>query len=161
MGDSPAACATVGIDLTRTKLAVFALSAGLAGLGGALLGGLRTGVSAADFTMLGSLSLLLLVVLGGIGHVSGALLGSATLAVISLTKPHVSEPVQRLLDLAPGLIVMMVLARVPSGVAGWLGERFEALRWHLSGRVLGLELDRATSPARDQEEVVARGRVVG
>lgn len=161
MGDSPAACATLGIDLTRTKLAVFALSAGLAGLGGALLGGLRTGVSAADFTMLGSLSLLLLVVLGGIGHVSGALLGSATLAVISLTKPHVSEPVQRLLDLAPGLIVMMVLARVPNGVAGWLGERFEALRWHLSGRVLGLELDQATSPTRDREEVVARGRVVG
>lgn len=134
MGDSPAACSTLGIDLTRTKLAVFSLSAGLAGLGGALFGGLRTGVSAADFTMLGSLSQLLLVVLGGIGHVSGAILGSATLALIGVTKPHVSDSVQRLLDLAPGLLVMLILARVPNGVAGWMGERFERLHVAVSRR---------------------------
>ena len=34
MKDSPAACATLGINLTRTKLAVFALSAAMAGVGG-------------------------------------------------------------------------------------------------------------------------------
>jgi branched-chain amino acid transport system permease protein len=167
MGDSPAACSTLGIDLTRTKLAVFALSAGLAGLGGALLGGLRTGVSAADFTMLGSLSQLLLVVLGGIGHVSGAILGSATLAVISLAKPHVSDSVQRLLDLAPGVVVMVVLARVPNGVAGWFGERFELLRWHLTAERIGD--DGAGSPpgeptgpvGQHEEVVVAHGRAGG
>ena len=41
MKDSPAACATLGMNLTRTKLTVFALSAGIAGLGGALLAGLE------------------------------------------------------------------------------------------------------------------------
>src|SRR2546421_5058653 len=39
MSDSQAACATLGLDLTRTKLAVFALSAALAGLAGVLFCG--------------------------------------------------------------------------------------------------------------------------
>ena len=41
MNDSPAACSTVGLSLTITKLVVFAFSAGLAGLAGALYGGLE------------------------------------------------------------------------------------------------------------------------
>ncbi len=47
MNDSPAACSTVGLSLTITKLGVFAFSAGLAGLAGALYGGLNTTVGAA------------------------------------------------------------------------------------------------------------------
>ncbi len=55
LNDSPAACATVGLNVRRTRLAVFALSAGLAGLGGALYGGLQGPVSADDFQVLVSL----------------------------------------------------------------------------------------------------------
>lgn len=128
MSDSPLATRTLGVDLTRTKLVVFALSAGMAGLGGALLGGHRTGVSTLDFTMLGSLSFLLLATLGGIGHVSGAILGSATLGLIAALKPAVSEPIQRMLDLGPGVVVILVLAKAPDGVAGWLGRLAERLR---------------------------------
>src|SRR5206468_8568188 len=64
MSDSEAACATLGMNLMSTKLMLFSLSAGLAGLGGALLGGLRTGVGASNFELLQSLVLLLLVTLG-------------------------------------------------------------------------------------------------
>ncbi|MEY2465137.1 MAG: branched-chain amino acid transport system permease protein livM [Acidimicrobiaceae bacterium] len=149
MSDSPAACATVGIDVTRTKLAVFAISAAMAGVGGGLFGGLHTGVSANDFTMLGSLTLLLLVVLGGIGHVSGAILGSATLGVIAAIKPGVAEPVQRILDLAPGVVVMLVLASVPDGVAGWWGQRVESIRaWRRS------DLRSPTQEARTDVQLV-------
>jgi branched-chain amino acid transport system permease protein len=149
MSDSPAACATVGIDVTRTKLAVFAISAAMAGVGGGLFGGLHTGVSANDFTMLGCLTLLLLVVLGGIGHVSGAILGSATLGVIAAIKPGVAEPVQRILDLAPGVVVMLVLASVPDGVAGWWGQRVESIRaWRRS------DLRSPTQEARTDVQLV-------
>ena len=41
MRDSQAACATLGLDVRRTKLAVFGLSASIAGLAGALFGGLN------------------------------------------------------------------------------------------------------------------------
>jgi branched-chain amino acid transport system permease protein len=149
MGDSPAACTTLGIDIARTKLAVFAISAALAGVGGGLIGGLHTGVSAGDFTMLGSLTQLLLVVLGGVGHVSGALMGSATLAVIATVKPHVSESAQRLLDIGPGLVVILILSRVPDGVAGWFGRKVEGL-------------SERTGEARiEREEVRVRAQLAG
>src|SRR5688572_28823104 len=42
MRDSPIACATLGLSLTRAKLGVFMIAAGMAGIGGALFGGLKT-----------------------------------------------------------------------------------------------------------------------
>ena len=40
MSDSEAACATVGMNITRTKFAVFVVAGGMAGLSGALYGGM-------------------------------------------------------------------------------------------------------------------------
>ena len=52
MKASPAACVTLGLNLTRTKLQVFALSAAIAGLGGALLGAQTNSVSPDSFRFL-------------------------------------------------------------------------------------------------------------
>ncbi len=49
MKDSPAACATIGLDVKRTKLAVFSLSAAMAGVGGALYAGTYGSVSPERF----------------------------------------------------------------------------------------------------------------
>ena len=73
MKDSPAACATLGIDITRLKLSVFALSAAMAGVGGALYAGTLGSVSAERFSLFQSLPLLLLTVVGGIGTAAGPL----------------------------------------------------------------------------------------
>ncbi len=73
MKDSPAACATLGLDITRLKLAVFALSAAMAGVGGALYAGTLGSVSPERFSLFESLPLLLLTVVGGITSASGAL----------------------------------------------------------------------------------------
>jgi branched-chain amino acid transport system permease protein len=75
MRDSPAACATMGMDLVRTKLVVFAISAAIAGFGGGLLGVLLGSSSTPDFQMLQGLPYLLLIVFGGVSVVSGALAG--------------------------------------------------------------------------------------
>lgn len=80
MGDSPAACATMGMSLTWTKLLVFTISAGLAGLGGALLGGQQGLVGPADFTLLASITLLLLTVVFGVRTVTGVLFAGLALA---------------------------------------------------------------------------------
>ena len=49
MRDSPAACGTLGLDLRWARVALFGLSAGVAGLAGALFAGLRGTIGAADF----------------------------------------------------------------------------------------------------------------
>jgi branched-chain amino acid transport system permease protein len=75
MKDSPAACATLGVNLLTTKVAVFALSAFIAGFGGALLGMLRGSASTANFQVLQGLPYVILIVVAGASVVSGALLG--------------------------------------------------------------------------------------
>ena len=52
MKDSPAASTTVGLDLTRTKVEVFALAAAIAGIGGFLLAGWKGTVGKDDFSLL-------------------------------------------------------------------------------------------------------------
>jgi branched-chain amino acid transport system permease protein len=78
MKDSSAACATLGLNLTFTKLAVFALSAAIAGVAGCLFGGVNGQVGPTDFEALQSLVVLLLVSIAGINTVTGAFMGGVT-----------------------------------------------------------------------------------
>jgi len=79
MRDSPAACATLGVNLFWTKIAVFAVSAAIAGFAGALQGAYLGSASTQDFQMLKGLPLLLLLVVGGVSVVSGAVFGGFAL----------------------------------------------------------------------------------
>src|SRR6202020_475232 len=75
MKDSPAAAATLGQKLIKLKLSVFLISAAVAGLGGVLLSSESVSVNANTFIIFISLALVMLTVVGGIGNVSGALMG--------------------------------------------------------------------------------------
>ena len=83
MNDSPAACATVGLNISFTKVAVFAISAGLAGLGGALWGTLQTTVGTTDFDIFSGVMFLLFLVVWSVRTVSGAFLAALTFAVFT------------------------------------------------------------------------------
>ena len=117
MKDSPAACATLGINLTALKLQVFALSAAIAGVGGAMLAGWRGKAGTEQFALLqGSLPglpLVLMAVVGGIAAVAGVLLGAMLLAVfpqIGTAFPSLAN----LMAILPGLAGIS-LASNPDG----------------------------------------------
>jgi branched-chain amino acid transport system permease protein len=73
--DSPAACGTLGLNQRWFRVGLFATSAGIAGLAGALFAGLRQTISALDFQSFQGLLFLLLAVVAGVTSVSGAWLG--------------------------------------------------------------------------------------
>ena len=73
--DSEAACATLGYNTRAVRVAVFAVSAGLAGVAGVFFTGMRVSISTADFNFFQSLPLLLFAVVGGVTTVTGVLLG--------------------------------------------------------------------------------------
>jgi branched-chain amino acid transport system permease protein len=73
--DSQAACATLGFSTTMVRIAVFGVSAGLAGVAGVFYTGMHVTVGTADFMFFKSLPLLLFVSVAGVTCVSGALLG--------------------------------------------------------------------------------------
>jgi branched-chain amino acid transport system permease protein len=128
MSDSPAACATLGLDLTRIKLGVFALSAAMAGVAGALYGGLRGSVGADDFSMLQSLFLLLPLTIGGINTVSGALIGGLGFALLNVIGNNLGGSLGSALPFLATGLGTVALARNPDGVAGILSQRFERFR---------------------------------
>ena len=91
MKDSPAACATLGLNIVRLKLSVFMLSAGIGGLGGLLWAAQIRTIDNTRFDLLLGLSLFLLAVVGGIGYVSGALVAGLLMAVVSTVLPEMFD----------------------------------------------------------------------
>ena len=124
MSDSPVAFATVGISPVRTKMIVFSLSAGMAGLGGVFYAGQQGGIGATDVQFIGSLTLLLFVAIWGIRTLTGALLGGLTMAALPVLQTHLPASLADLTGLAAG-IGIIVLANFPDGILGipWLTTR--------------------------------------
>ncbi len=73
MKNSPAACATLGLNVVRLKLSVFMLSAAIAGLGGCLFAQEIGAVTSDRFNLFESMTMLMLLVVAGAGYVSGGL----------------------------------------------------------------------------------------
>jgi branched-chain amino acid transport system permease protein len=122
MRDSPAACATLGLDLTRTKLQVFALAAAMAGVAGVFFAAQQSAIGAIDVQMEQGLPVLLMLVIGGITSVSGALLGGLLFGMRPLLEENASG-LAGITFLVIGAVVV-TLGRNPNGLAFFLSERF-------------------------------------
>jgi branched-chain amino acid transport system permease protein len=119
--DSEAACATLGVNRLTTKLSVYALSAAMAGFAGALLGMQRGTAGTSDFTMLQGLPILLLVVVGGVATVTGALIGGfSTILFIILKDTFDWTWLQSAERLGPALLALNI-ATNPNGASVGLG----------------------------------------
>lgn len=70
------AAEAMGINLAKTKMQAFLISAFFAGVGGALLAMFQASVQAKSFTSAMTYEILLIVVIGGIGSVTGSVIGS-------------------------------------------------------------------------------------
>lgn len=113
--ESPAGCATVGLSLRVTKLGVFALSAAMAGLAGALYGGLSTSVGAAQFQFLQSIVLFAAVTLAGLNALSAAVAAGIFLAIGPVIGSHVPQ-LSNFTQLLVGIGIVSI-GRNPAGVA--------------------------------------------
>jgi branched-chain amino acid transport system permease protein len=130
MRDSPAACGTLGLNMRWFRVGLFGLSAGMAGLAGALFAGLRQTISATDFQLLSSLPLLLLAVVCGVTSVTGAAIGG----VFFMMLPVLQSNYPGLAGLAFVVIGFgaVALGRDPNGLANLLfavGRKVEQRLW--------------------------------
>lgn len=129
--DSEISAQSMGIHLARYKTLSFALSAALAGLGGALYAHQIQFLSPEQFNILQSIDLLLMVVIGGLGSVHGAFLGAIFLIsmpqLISLGKdwlPAVIGQAPGLQSAVYGLVLVIFVLFEPLGIYGrWLKVR--------------------------------------
>jgi branched-chain amino acid transport system permease protein len=133
MRDSPAACGTLGLDLRWFRVGLFALSAGIAGLAGALFAGLRQTVGAGDFIYFQSLLLLLCAAVFGVTSITGAVLGGVALMLLPvLQSDHPSIAGLLFVVLAVGAVL---LAKDPNGLANQLFKLGRLLERRISPRI--------------------------
>ena len=107
------AAAAMGINTVRLKLLAFALGAFLAGTAGTVNAHFGTQVSPEQYSFIDSITLLAAVVLGGMGTVPGALIGSTALILIPEKLRAFQDP--RLLLFGLALVLMMRFR--PEGIA--------------------------------------------
>jgi branched-chain amino acid transport system permease protein len=110
--DNESAVQSFGVSIVRARLAAFALSGFLAALAGALLAYQEYGVKAENFPADRSLTLFLMTVIGGLGGVSGPLIGAAYQGTLLMTA--LSSQVVSGLDGIGGLALLLFL---PGGLA--------------------------------------------
>lgn len=80
--DNRIAAQTVGIDVAKTKTVAFVMSSALAGAAGALYMLNYSSVAASKFDYNNSIMILVYVVLGGLGNVTGTLISTSVLVML-------------------------------------------------------------------------------
>lgn len=78
------AAKAMGIPMVKTKLLAFATGAAFSGAMGVLFAAQRGYVSPETFTLMASITILGMVVLGGMGSIQGVILGAAALTILNL-----------------------------------------------------------------------------
>jgi branched-chain amino acid transport system permease protein len=131
MRDAPQAASALGLNIVRTKLIVFTVSSGMAGLMGCLWGGLNHNVIASQFGYITSLTALLILTIYGVTSVTGAIVGSIFYAIFYLMVPNwINNPdlVAAIQPLGIGLAVFG-LARHPEGAVAQTRASLRRGRW--------------------------------
>ncbi|PIE71706.1 MAG: branched-chain amino acid ABC transporter permease [Deltaproteobacteria bacterium] len=112
MREDEIACQAMGIDITRTKLTAFSLSATWAGIAGVFFAAKTSFINPQSFTFMESAIILSIVVLGGMGSILGVIIG----ALILILMPEYLREVgnYRMLIFGASMVIMMVFR--PKGI---------------------------------------------
>jgi branched-chain amino acid transport system permease protein len=129
--DDEVAAELAGIDLARSRILAFVVSAACAGVAGSLLAVITRLVAPTSFTIVLSIFLLVAIVVGGLGSLTGAVLGSALLVFFI---PFVTDRASDLglsdtqaANAAPlvfGLFLVGIMLAAPQGVVGTIRLRY-------------------------------------
>ncbi len=125
MRGSETGAASLGINLLRARATVFAMSAGLAGVGGAMFGSLYHSVSAPSFDYVYSLAFVVVVVSTGARRVEGAIQAGMAYALIALALTYAPS---RLDGIEPVLFALgaMTYAAHPEGIVEYQKRKWLA-----------------------------------
>ncbi|OUL98408.1 branched-chain amino acid ABC transporter permease [Variovorax sp. JS1663] len=132
---------TLGVDTFRYKVIAFSLSAGMAGLAGAMYAHFNLFASPETFGFFASVLLVVMVALGGIGSYWGPMYGAAILTVV----PELLRRFQDLELLVFGGCMIVVLLYIPGGIAALAGRLVSRSRKPAAPARNGTEVRRPAS----------------
>jgi branched-chain amino acid transport system permease protein len=126
--DSETAAQAMGVNLARTKLTAFAVSAALTGLAGALYGDVIRFISPDQFTIGMSIELLVLIFIGGIGSLHGVVFGAIFVVALPQLISGIKDYLPTYIAEQPGLqsavygfLLLFFIIVEPQGIYGiWM-----------------------------------------
>ncbi|KZY31052.1 ABC transporter permease [Alcanivorax sp. HI0083] len=135
--DSEVSARALGVNVTRAKTLAFSLSCAITGLAGALYGHLAQAVNYESFLVLISITLLLQVVIGGLGSVHGAFFGAIVVVllpqVIAIARDYLDNAAGIKIAAYPGmdtaLFALLILLMVIYEPRGLYGVWFKVRTW--------------------------------
>ena len=122
LGQNEAAARSIGIKTDGYKMIAITLGCAIAGLGGAFMPHVFRFISPESFTWHESIVLLIMITVGGIGSLPGAIVGSALLVVL----PEYLRDFAQYKMLAYGVLLIASMVYLPKGIAG-VGAAIENL----------------------------------
>ena len=138
--DDELAAEAMGINVFKVKVTSFTVSSFIAGIGGALLGHMITTIDPKMFTFLLTFNILLIVVLGGTGSISGSVIAAIGVTILMEVLRFLDEPMNLLFFKTEGLpglrmvvfsaMLMLVVIFRQRGLMG--GKEFS---WDMLGRI--------------------------
>lgn len=142
------AAASAGINVARTKLLAFAISAGIAGVGGVMLGFKQVDVSSANFLYGLSLAVLATAYLAGITSINGAIIGGMLLSAGAFIPTFsnyllAGANLEQFLSAATGAGIIVTAIIHPEGIAPFFGGAVRHAGDWLVGAIPGAETIRS------------------
>jgi len=122
--DSELACKAMGLNVAALKIKVFVLSAAYAALAGSLYAHYMTFISPSSFSLFYSILLLMMVIVGGLTNLWGAIIGAVVITVL----PELLRRFEELDVLVYGLILVLSLMFFRKGLVPIMIEKVKKLR---------------------------------
>jgi len=112
--DDEVAAEALGVDTTRYKVMAFVLGAFFAGVAGGLFAHFLSYLNPSSFTFLKSIEIIAMVVLGGMGSISGSVMAAIVLTLL----PEVLRPVKEYRMVIYSLMLIVLMITRPQGLFG-------------------------------------------
>jgi branched-chain amino acid transport system permease protein len=123
--ENPMRMRLLGVPITRRLVALYSVSAALAGVAGALSAQVTRIVSVDSLSFIMSGNVLIMLVLGGVGRLYGAFLGAA-LYVVFADRAAAIDPYNWLFGV--GVLLILVVRYLPDGLIGFVETNLAKLR---------------------------------
>ena len=117
--DNEIAAEVSGINVSRTKILTFGISAAIAGVGGAMYALNNGRVNPTSFTLTLSIYFLVAVVVGGAATITGPAIGAVIYGVfIDVLAPELPERLKAATPVILGVLLILQMLMAPAGVVG-------------------------------------------
>jgi branched-chain amino acid transport system permease protein len=120
------AAEAMGINTTRYKVLAFVISSALAGMAGVLFGHYTSFLSTNDFQFIRSFEIIIMIVLGGMGSLTGAVLGAIVITILPELLRRLPGDLSRYRLVVYSAMLILIMLTRPQGI---LGTREFGLSW--------------------------------